>query len=55
MTPRFAIRDTVAFGNEVWTVIRYHLVGSHWEIIFCAADGRHRSIACEQLERYVDG
>jgi hypothetical protein len=51
---RFAIGDNVRFGDESWLVKNYHRVGKNWEVMFrSVASGVHRSIACNQLELYV--
>ena len=56
MRPKFAVGDRVRFGEESWTVVKFHKIGTWWEILFrSAATGVHRSLACKQLELYVDG
>lgn len=52
-TAKFKIGDKVQFGREVWTVMKYHKIGDHWEVMFVDNENHHHSIPCSQLERYV--
>jgi hypothetical protein len=49
--PMFGIGDPIFFGDEEWTVVKYHKIGSEWEILLRSkASGVHKSFACNQLE-----
>lgn len=52
MQPMFAIGQTVVFGDNPHTVVRYHRVAGHWEVMFRSKNGAHRSVPCTQLETY---